>query len=191
MQMSGTRILPASKQDVWDKLNDVAVLKRCIPGCQELEQVGENQLKATVGLKIGPINAKFQGDVELSNMNPPNSYRISGSGKGGPAGGASGGADVALADTDGGTELTYNVDARVTGKIAQLGARLIDATANSLANKFFDNLAEQFDPPPETATATGAEPQGRRPQQSLTSHIWWIAGAVIVVIVAVYALGLI
>ncbi|MEM9360685.1 MAG: carbon monoxide dehydrogenase subunit G, partial [Pseudomonadota bacterium] len=129
MKMSGTRQLPAAQADVWSALNDVKVLKRCIPGCQSLEKVSDDQLKATVGLKIGPINAKFNGEVTLSDMNPPNSYRISGSGKGGAAGSASGGADVKLEAKDGGTELSYDVDAKVAGKIAQLGARLIDATA--------------------------------------------------------------
>lgn len=148
--MSGTRLLPAPQQQVWEKLNDVETLKRCIPGCQMLEQVDDNKLKATVGLKIGPVNAKFNGEVELSDINPPEGYRIAGSGKGGPAGSASGGADVRLEPADGGTLLTYDVDAKVAGKIAQLGARLIDGTAASLAEKFFDNFAAELEPePPE------------------------------------------
>ncbi|MFT5511390.1 MAG: carbon monoxide dehydrogenase subunit G [Hyphomicrobiaceae bacterium] len=146
MKMNGTRLLPAPQQQVWEKLNDVETLKRCIPGCQTLEQVGDNQLKATVGLKIGPVNAKFNGQVELTDMNPPDSYRISGSGKGGPAGSASGGANIRLEPAEGGTLLTYDVDAKVAGKIAQLGARLIDGTAASLAEKFFDNFAAELEP---------------------------------------------
>jgi len=146
MKMNGTRLLPAPQQQVWEKLNDVETLKRCIPGCQTLEQVGDNQLKATVGLKIGPVSAKFNGQVELSDMNPPESYRISGSGKGGPAGSASGGANIRLEPAEGGTLLTYDVDAKVAGKIAQLGARLIDGTAASLAEKFFDNFAAELEP---------------------------------------------
>lgn len=147
MKMNGTRLLPAPQQQVWEKLNDAETLKRCIPGCQSLEQISDNQLKATVGLKIGPVNAKFNGEVKLSDMDPPNSYRISGSGKGGPAGSASGGANVKLEPADGGTLLTYDVDAKVAGKIAQLGARLIDGTANSLAEKFFDNFTAELTPP--------------------------------------------
>ncbi|MEM6499962.1 MAG: carbon monoxide dehydrogenase subunit G [Pseudomonadota bacterium] len=198
MKMSGTRQLPAAQADVWSALNDVEVLKRCIPGCQSLEKVSDDQLKATVGLKIGPINAKFNGEVTLSDMNPPNSYRISGSGKGGAAGSASGGADVKLEAKDGGTELSYDVDAKVAGKIAQLGARLIDATAANLANKFFDNLAAEFGAT-EAATATPTEASaaatsssGAAPapaQQSKpasansggTSYIWWIIGGIIVI----------
>ncbi len=205
MKMSGTRQLPAAQADVWAALNDVEVLKRCIPGCQSLEKVADDQLKATVGLKIGPINAKFNGEVTLSDMNPPNSYRISGSGKGGAAGSASGGADVKLEAKDGGTELSYDVDAKVAGKIAQLGARLIDATAASLANKFFDNLAAEFGateaaaPAPAAAAASPAEastPAASSPtaspapaQQSTpasansggSSYIWWIIGGIIVI----------
>ena len=201
MKMSGTRQLPAPQADVWAALNDVEVLKRCIPGCQSLEKVADDQLKATVGLKIGPINAKFNGEVTLSDMNPPNSYRISGSGKGGAAGSASGGADVKLEAKDGGTELSYDVDAKVAGKIAQLGARLIDATAASLANKFFDNLAAEFGGTAEEATAAAAEPATATPaatpaqsQQSApssansggSSYIWWIIGGIIVIGAAWY-----
>ena len=200
MKMSGTRQLPASQADVWAKLNDVDVLKRCIPGCQSLEKVGDDQLKATVGLKIGPINAKFNGDVTLSDMNPPNSYRISGSGKGGAAGSASGGADVNLAAADGGTQLSYDVDAKVSGKIAQLGARLIDATAANLANKFFDNLAAEFGPveaaaaAPEAAAAPAAAapapsaPASEPSKSGGSSYIWWIIGVAIIAGIAWYVL---
>jgi uncharacterized protein len=146
MKLSGNRQLNAQQADVWAKLNDVEVLARCIPGCETLERVGENELKALVGLKIGPMSTKFTGDVTLSDMLPPHSYRISGSGKGGPAGMASGGANVKLEAKDGGTLLTYDVDANVSGKIAQLGQRLIDATAAQLAEKFFTNFAAEVEP---------------------------------------------
>ncbi len=201
MKMSGTRQLPAPQAEVWAKLNDAEVLKRCIPGCQSLEKVSDTELKATVGLKIGPVNAKFNGDVTLSDMNPPNSYRISGSGKGGAAGSASGGADVKLAAADGGTELTYDVDAKVSGKIAQLGARLIDATAASLANKFFDNLSNEFGPaegatvaPAAAAPAAAGEtkttpsPSNPTAKGGGSSYIWWIIGAAIAAGVVWYLL---
>ena len=205
MKMSGTRQLPAAQADVWTALYDVEVLKRCIPGCQSLEKVSDDQLKATVGLKIGPINAKFNGEVTLSDMNPPNAYRISGSGKGGAAGSASGGADIKLETKDGGTELSYDVDAKVAGKIAQLGARLIDATAANLANKFFDNLAAEFGATEAAAPAAAAaeastpaapaSPAAPAPAQQSTpasansggsSYIWWIIGGIIVIGAAWY-----
>jgi carbon monoxide dehydrogenase subunit G len=182
MKMSGTRQLPASQADVWAALNDVDVLKRCIPGCQSLEKLSDTELKATVGLKVGPINAKFNGDVTLSDLNPPNSYRISGTGKGGAAGSATGGANVSLAANGGGTELTYDVDAKVSGKIAQLGARLIDATAASLSNKFFDNLAAEFGTS-ESSGATAAAATQSTPAPTAhsggSSYIYWIIGAAI------------
>lgn len=191
MKMTGTRLLPAPQQEVWEKLNDPETLKRCIPGCQSLEQAGPNHLKATVGLKIGPVNAKFNGEVELSDMDPPNSYRISGSGKGGPAGSASGGADVRLEPTEGGTLLTYNVDAKVAGKIAQLGARLIDATAASLAEKFFDNFTAELTPPQEGTTTASAGPASQPMETTggLTRNQWIIGGLAIAAVIVYFVLS--
>jgi uncharacterized protein len=126
---------------VWDALNDPAVLKECIPGCQSLEKTSDSDLAATVVLKIGPIKATFNGAVTLTNLNPPHSYTISGEGKGGIAGFARGGADVTLAE-DGAdaTLLTYAAKADVGGKIAQLGSRLITSTSKKLAGEFFSSF---------------------------------------------------
>jgi uncharacterized protein len=157
MKLSGSRLLNATMNEVWAKLNDVEVLARCIPGCEKLERISDTELKALVGLKIGPMSTKFTGDVTLSDMVPPHSYRISGTGKGGPAGMATGGANVKLVAKDGGTELTYDVDANVSGKIAQLGQRLIDATAAQLAEKFFTNFAAEVETDPATLAADAAE----------------------------------
>ena len=190
MKMNGTRLLQAPQQQVWDRLNDVETLKRCIPGCQSLEQVGDNQLKATVGLKIGPVNTKFNGEVELSDINPPDGYRISGSGKGGPAGSASGGADVKLEAVDGGTLLSYEVDAKVAGKIAQLGARLIDATSASLAEKFFDNFAAELRPPEADAPAQDVNasiPASVPPAVGLSRN-QMIIGALTIAVMIIYFL---
>jgi uncharacterized protein len=146
MKLSGNRQLNAPLTDVWAKLNDVDVLRRCIPGCEKLEKLSDTDLTAVAALKIGPMNVRFTGDVTLSDLQPPHSYRISGSGKAGPAGMASGGANVTLEAKDGGTLLTYDVDANVSGKIAQLGQRLIDATAAQLAEKFFTGFAAEVEP---------------------------------------------
>ena len=143
MTMKGEVTLPADRQTVWAKLNDPEVLKACIPGCQTLDKTGENGFSAVVKLKVGPVSATFKGNVELSDFDPPNSYKISGAGEGGIAGFAKGGAVVHLADADGGgTLLTYDVEANVGGKIAQLGARLIDGVAKKNADTFFANFAE-------------------------------------------------
>ena len=142
MEMNGTHIIPASRETVWDALNDPDVLRVCIPGCKELEKKSDNELSATVVAKVGPVKATFKGEVTLENLNPPESYTISGEGKGGIAGFAKGGADVKLSEVDGGTQLDYNVDAKVGGKLAALGSRLIDSTAKKLAGEFFSNFSE-------------------------------------------------
>jgi len=149
MDMTGERRIPAPRQKVWDALNDPAVLKAAIPGCESLEKTSENEMKATAAVKIGPIAARFSGKVQLTDLDPPNSYRISGEGQGGVAGFAKGGADVALSDDGPFTLLRYAVKAQVGGKIAQLGARLIDASAKQMADAFFDRFSAEVAAPVE------------------------------------------
>ena len=149
MKLTGTRTIAADRSTVWAALNDADVLKACIGGCQELEKTSETSFTATVKQKVGPVSATFKGAVELSDLNPPESYRISGEGKGGAAGFASGGADVKLTEVEGGTELAYDVDAKVGGKIAQLGARLIDGFAKKMADQFFETFQKVVEGPPE------------------------------------------
>jgi uncharacterized protein len=141
--MSGEVVLPADKATVWARLNDAETLKASIPGCESLEKLSDTELQAVAKVKVGPVSARFKGKVNLSDLDPPNSYRISGQGDGGIAGFAKGGANVKLADeAGGGTRLAYDVDAQVGGKIAQLGGRLIDSTAKKLADEFFANFAK-------------------------------------------------
>jgi carbon monoxide dehydrogenase subunit G len=142
MTMAGEYQLPASQQAVWEKLNDPAVLKACIPGCQELERTGDNGFKAIATIKIGPVKATFKGNVTLSDLDPPNGYKISGQGEGGVAGFAKGGATVKLAPKDGGTLLSYNVEAQIGGKLAQLGQRLVNGAAKKVADDFFGNFVK-------------------------------------------------
>ncbi len=142
MTMSGEVQLAASREVVWEKLNDPAVLKSCIPGCEELETTDEGGFRATAKIKVGPVSARFKGKVTLSDLDPPNGYKISGEGEGGVAGFAKGGATVALTDKDGGTLLTYNVEAQIGGKLAQLGQRLINGSAKKIADEFFNNFAK-------------------------------------------------
>ncbi len=143
MDMTGERRIPAPRQVVWDALNDVAILKASIPGCESLEKSSDTQMKATAAIKLGPISARFSGNVQLSDIDPPNSYTIGGEGQGGVAGFAKGGAKVFLTDDGADTLLRYEVNAQVGGKIAQLGARLIDATAKQMADAFFDRFSAQ------------------------------------------------
>ncbi len=142
LTMTGEVDLPAPRAVVWERLNDPEVLKACIPGCQSLERVSENELEAVAKVKIGPVSATFRGKVRLSDIDPPNGYTISGEGQGGIAGFAKGGAKVRLADNGAGTRMTYDVEAQVGGKIAQLGARLIDGVSKRLADQFFAAFAE-------------------------------------------------
>jgi uncharacterized protein len=142
MTMNGEVQLAAPRQTVWEKLNDPEVLKICIPGCEELEKTEENGFRAVAKMKVGPVSARSRGKVMLSELDPPYGYKINGEGEGGVAGFAKGGATVALAEKDGGTLLSYNVEAQVGGKIAQLGQRLINGTAKKLADEFFANFAK-------------------------------------------------
>src|SRR6201990_556194 len=143
MQMNDSQRIPASKQKVWEALNNPDILKRCIPGCQSLEMTAPNEMTATVVLRVGPVKASFGGKVTLSDLDPPNSYRISGEGSGGIAGFAKGGASVKLSEESAGvTMLFYEVDAQIGGKLAQLSGRLIDSTAKKLAGEFFASFGE-------------------------------------------------
>lgn len=137
MDLTGEERIMAPRDIVWAALNDPEILKQCIPGCQTLEMKNPNELAATVKLRIGPVSATFNGDVTLSNIRAPESYTIAGEGKGGIAGFAKGGADVVLKEDGSETILQYDVKAQVGGKIAQLGARLIDSTSKKLAQQFF------------------------------------------------------
>jgi carbon monoxide dehydrogenase subunit G len=157
MDMTGERRIAATREKVWAALNDTEVLRTSIPGCDTLVREGDNSLRATASVKIGPISAKFAGKVNLLDLDPPNGYRIEGEGQGGVAGFAKGGAKVVLTEDDGATVLSYEVKAQVGGKIAQLGARLIDATAKQMADAFFDRFAAQVAPPPAAEAAPGGE----------------------------------
>jgi uncharacterized protein len=145
--MKGEVVLPADRATVWARLNNAETLKASIPGCESLDKLSDTEMQAVAKIKIGPVSARFKGKVNLSDLDPPNSYRISGQGDGGIAGFAKGGANVSLSDADGGgTKLSYDVDAQIGGKIAQLGGRLIDSTSKKLADEFFANFAKALAP---------------------------------------------
>jgi carbon monoxide dehydrogenase subunit G len=163
MDMTGERRIPAPRQIVWEALNNPEVLKISIPGCESLEKLADDQMRATAAVKVGPISARFTGKVQLTDINPPNGYRISGEGQGGVAGFAKGGANVALADDGADTLLSYQVNAQVGGKLAQLGGRLIDATAKQMADAFFDRFSAQVQAMSPPATQPAA-PQPGAPQ---------------------------
>ncbi len=154
MELTGEYRIGASRQEVWDALNDPIVLKECIPGCQELEKTSDTEMSAVVVSKVGPVKATFKGEVKLENLKPPESYSINGEGKGGVAGFAKGGADVELIEDGDDTILRYSANAQVGGKLAQLGARLINSTAKKMSEDFFGKFAMKFSPMEEGAQAS-------------------------------------
>ena len=158
MKMNGEFRVPTDRETVWQALNDPEVLKECLPGCREIEKTSDTEMTATLALKVGPVKATFAGGVTLSDLDPPNSYTLSGQGQGGAAGFASGEARVRLEEDGDGTVVHYDVDAKVGGKLAQIGSRLIDSTAKKLAKQFFDSLAEKLGGGEEAEEAEAAAP---------------------------------
>lgn len=163
MQMVGEQQVAASSKRVWEALNDPEILRASIPGCQSLEQEADDRFVATVEVKVGPIGARFKGAVTLADLNPPESYTLLLEGNGGIAGSAKGAAKVRLIEQDGGTLVSYDVDAQVGGRMAQLGGPIIDATAKQLAGKFFGRFGEIVGGvrPAEAPAAAAAEAAAR------------------------------
>ena len=154
--MNGQQTVPLSQQRTWEALNDTEMLKQCIPGCDSLEQVGDNQYQLTMSQRIGPVSAKFKGLMTLKDVDAPRAYTMVFEGQGGVAGFAKGQASVSLAPEGDATILSYTVKAMIGGKLAQLGARLIDGVARKLADEFFRCFNERASKPdePEKATET-------------------------------------
>ncbi len=183
MEMTGERLIGASKQAVWDALNDPAILQASIPGCDSVEKTSDTDMKATAAVKIGPISARFAGKMTLTDLDPPHGYTISGEGQGGVAGFAKGSARVHLEDAEaGGTRMTYAVNAQVGGKIAQLGARLIDATAKNMADQFFERFAAQLEP--QSAAQESSAPAA--PSSSGLSMTSWVVVLIIFTLLALW-----
>ncbi len=198
MEMKGECRIKASREQVWAALNDPEILKAAITGCESLEADRENHFVATVTIKVGPVKARFSGEVTLSDIDPPNGYTISGQGKGGPAGFAKGGAKVALREEDGDTVLSYEVEANVGGKLAQLGSRLIDGTARKLADEFFNKFAELAaapavaapEPEPELVAAAVDEKPVEVEEARAGLPTWvWVGGLIVIVLIVLYVLG--
>ena len=205
MEFAGEYLINAPRQRVWDALNDPEILKQAIPGCQEIEKQSPTEMTATIKSKIGPVQATFKGAVTLSNLNPPEGYTIAGEGKGGVAGFAKGSADVTLSDgDDGGTLLRYEATGQVGGKIAQVGARLVEGTGKKLADEFFGAFDDLLatDEAPETSTPDEASADGPEPaaapdvlkhvddRSSSPTTVKWLVAAMLGAAVALIAIWL-
>lgn len=197
MELTEERFIAAPREAVFAALNDPDILAQAIPGCETLEKVSDTQFAATVSAKVGPVRAKFNGQVTLSDLNPPESYTITGEGKGGAAGFAKGGASISLKEENGGTRMTYVVRADVGGKLAQLGGRLIEGTSKKLAGEFFDAFEALVtagagtaapEVPAQTAPAAG-EPTALSPASGGVMGGLWIPIAVAAAAAVAYFLS--
>ena len=194
MDLTGEYHIAAPRESVWKALNDPEILKQCIPGCEEIQKLSDTEMTAKVTARVGPVKASFTGKVTLSDLDPPNGYKITGEGQGGVAGFAKGGADVRLKTDDAGTGtiLTYTANAAVGGKLAQIGSRLIEGTAKQMADQFFGNFAGAVSaaagPVAETA-ATAPAPPAVAPPRGL-KPIVWVSALIAIVVILLLIFGL-
>ncbi|HTJ65651.1 MAG TPA: SRPBCC domain-containing protein [Alphaproteobacteria bacterium] len=191
MDMKGEFRIPLSQDVVWRALNDAAILKASIPGCEELVRESDTSFKGRISAAVGPVRAKFSGQATLSDIDAPNGYTLTGSGSGGAAGMAKGGATVRLVTEGAETVLRYEAHAQVAGKLAQIGARLVDMTAKKMADDFFTNFVAQLSPatpvaaaPEPTPIAPGAAAPVRQPETVSNPRPSWLVWAIIVIVTA-------
>jgi len=196
VEMTGEQLIPASQQDTWTALNDPEVLKACVPGCESIARVNDNEYQVQMTARVGPVSAKFRGRLSLFDIKPPQSYSLAFEGQGGAAGFAKGAAQVKLFPQGNQTRLAYDVKANVGGKLAQIGSRLVDAAAKKVADEFFQNFTRKMTSSEDT-TVVGLQPEAEQataddgrvmPSVSNTTLIFFAAGALVVVIVALVAL---
>ena len=177
MELKGDRLIPASVDTTWAALNNPEVLKRCIAGCETLERSGDDAFQAVVAVRVGPVSARFKGNLKMTDIKPPNSYTINFDGQGGVAGFGKGSADVALAAEGAQTRLSYVARAQVGGKMAQVGSRLIDAAAGKIAEDFFTAFEAALKP----AAGEGLAPSPAIAAAPRNNALWWGAGALVVI----------
>ncbi|GAB3770705.1 carbon monoxide dehydrogenase subunit G [Ramlibacter monticola] len=186
MEMQGSRHLAVTQQQAWDALNDPDVLKACIPGCDKVEPAGDNQYAINMGVKVGPVAAKFAGNIKLQEVMAPNGYTLTFEGSGGAAGFGKGNARVSLAPPveGAGCELTYTAQAQIGGKIAQVGQRLVDGVARSMADDFFRRFDEEMQrrhPEAYVASAEAPSPLAEPGARRMPAWVWIVFGVVVLV----------
>jgi hypothetical protein len=193
--MTGEQQIPASQQDTWKALNDPDVLKACVPGCESITRVNDNEYQVQMTAKVGPVSAKFRGRLSLFDIKPPQSYSLAFEGQGGPAGFAKGAAQVKLSPVSADeTKLSYDVKANVGGKLAQIGSRLVDAAAKKVADEFFQNFTKRMSSSEDATVVMAAEAEHHSaaqdpvmPSVSNTTLIFFAAGALVIFFVALIA----
>src|SRR5215510_12859436 len=194
MDMTGEQLIALPQQRVWEALNDAEILRACIPGCEVMDKVSDTEYRVVLTAAIGPVKAKFSGRLGLSDVNPPNGYSLAFEGSGGAAGFAKGSCKVSLSSADGGTRLSYNAQATVGGKLAQVGSRLIDGVARKMADDFFAKfnqaVAAGSNEPPTATRPNGVPPSAAVPTPTAKKAaipVWaWIVGVVILVLLALF-----
>jgi carbon monoxide dehydrogenase subunit G len=185
MEMTGEQLIPAAQAEVWRGLNDPEVLKACISGCEAIEKLSDTEYSVVTTAAIGPVRAKFRGKLLLADINPPDSYSLSFDGQGGAAGFGKGSAKVSLATEAAGTRLSYTVKAKVGGKLAQIGSRLIDGVAKKMADDFFSAFNLKVAGPPP-ATAAAAETQSTAQAAPGAAPLWWVVAIIVVMFLLAY-----
>jgi uncharacterized protein len=188
MELTSSRTVPASIEKTWAALNDPEALKACIPGCESVERISDTEFTVAMTARVGPVSAKFNGRIVLSEIVPPTSYKISFEGQGGAAGFARGGAKVALTPDGSGTRIEYDVNAQVGGKLAQIGSRLVDGAAAKVADDFFARFAERLGEAPSAAAGDPIpSPTDNRVRAALrTMSVRLLLAAVIIAVMAIY-----
>jgi uncharacterized protein len=187
MDMTGEQLIALPQQRVWEALNDPAVLKACIPGCEIMEKVSDNEYRVVMSASVGPVKAKFSGKLLLSDLNPPNSYALAFEGSGGAAGFGKGSFTVTLSPAEGGTRLAYTAHATVGGKLAQVGSRLIDGVARKMADEFFAKFKQALAPDPTTSPAGVSDAASATPAIRSRVPVWaWVVGAIVLVLLALF-----
>jgi carbon monoxide dehydrogenase subunit G len=183
MELTGERLIPATPAATWAALNDPAILKDCITGCESLERTGDNAFQALVAVKVGPVSARFKGNLTMTNVNAPTSYTMVFDGQGGVAGFGKGSADVSLAPEGAQTKLSYAAKAQVGGKLAQIGSRLIDSAAAKIAEDFFTAFEARLQ---AAAPAAEAAPEAAAASAGTSRALWWIVAAAIIAAAGLY-----
>ena len=183
MEMSGEQRIPLPQQRVWEALNDPEILKACIPGCESIDRVSDNEYKVAMTAAVGPVKAKFAGKLLLSDLNPPNSYSLAFEGSGGAAGFGKGSAQVALTPDGNGTLLTYKASATVGGKLAQIGSRLIDGVAKKMSDDFFARFNSTVAPAAQAPAAQSPEPTPIAHRAAVPGWLWAVGGMLLLLVV--------